>query len=154
MFRASSNEQWAAAEPAPARLTGVVQEILDYFGLGNVSQWEVRIADTERFREEWTDVDAKAFIIHGNSLDIMVNPAMGQEARKTGLYQRVTLIHEVLHYLFYHHESLINRLLGEDTDKGVAVYESCHDLLDRLSWILVDHIFPEYNPEEDILVEN
>jgi len=151
---ASTSEEWLAAEPAPARLHGIVQRTLDYLGL-DIEQWEVRIADTEKInRKWWKDVDARAIIVHGSTLHILVNPAMGQEARKMGLLQHQILVHEVLHYMFFAHERTVQRLLGEDSRRGITVYESGHDLLDRLAWTLVYHIFPDINPEEDILAES
>jgi len=146
---ASRSEEWAAAEPAPVRVRQVVSETLAYLDVA-VSDWEVRVADVTLNRKWWRDVDACAICPHGTVLHIMVNPAMGQEARKMGRLQHQILVHEVLHYVFNPLEQTVERLLGSGR-RSTTVSETAHDLLDLLAWKLVDHIFPDINPEEDIL---
>lgn len=142
----SFEEAWRVGQLPSKKLGRTFHKILTYFGLQDHPH-DLRVAD------RLEDTDGACQAPYGRYIRIILSPECGRGTSEPATYVVATLVHEVLHILFWesdaYHEAAI------DDPKLSAVLSEVRDhLVDKLAWTLLPHIVPDLDPTEDLFRED
>jgi hypothetical protein len=119
-----------------------------FFGLDHM-WWDLRVAAPGTYEDAYmatcSSHGADAFFLVGGRL-----PAM--DCHHKGDFVAATIVHEVLE-VFEWGPAIVEAALNTDGHLDAAC-DARHAQLDRLAWLLVPHVFPNLDPEEDFFEDS
>lgn len=139
---------WEGGEQGTQKLQAAFATAMAFFGMGE-RWWEVRVAEAGMFEDTFMATNST----DGNEAFYLVSDwFVNLDCKQKGRLSAATIIHEVLE-IFEWPAGAVEAASDREQAPLMHVRVIRHHQLDRLAWILVPHVFPNLDPEEDFFNE-
>lgn len=139
---------WEGGEQGTQKLQAAFDTSMCFFGLGDL-WWELRQSEAGAFDDTFMATNST----DGNEAFFLVSDWFANlECKQKGRLTAATIIHEVLEVLEWP-AGVVEAASDREQAPLAHVRVIRHHQLDKLAWILVPHVFPNLDPEEDFFNE-